>query len=295
MKQHMILLLVLAILSLDTLAQEPTKKDSLWKTGIESAINFSQVSLSNWAAGGENSFAANAFLNVYENFKKGKQIWENKLEIAYGMQKQGQLPVRKSNDKLNISSTYGQVAFKNVYYTAALSFKSQFSDGYKYPNDSIIISSFLAQAYILMTVNIDYKPNDFLSLSISPLSGRITIVNNEYLSEQGAYGVKKGKKARYEFGSVINFNFKKEIIKNVELTNSLSLFSNYLDHPQNIDINWEVNINMKINEFLSSNISTNLIYDDDIKITDKFGNTGPRTQFKEILGVGFTYKFTKFH
>lgn len=283
------------LFTLSSFAQETTKQDSLWKTGIESALNFSQVSLSNWAAGGENSVAANGILNLYANFKKGKKIWQNKIELAYGLQKQGELGVRKSNDKLNFSTTYGQKAFKNTYLTSTLSFKSQFSDGYKYPNDSVIISSFLAPAYVLLTVNLDYKPNDFFTLGFSPFSGRVTIVADKFLSDQGAYGVDKGKKARYEFGGTVNMNFEKEIMKNVELKTNLILFSNYIDKPQNIDVNWEMQINMKINKLLSASISTNLIYDDDVKITDKNGNIGPRTQFKEVFGVGFAYKFHKYN
>ncbi len=293
MKKYLSLVAVL-FFYINGWAQDEVKKDSLWKIGFESALNFSQVSLSNWAAGGENSIATNAFINVYSNYKHNKTIWENKLEIAYGLQKQGEFAVRKSNDKINFSSTYGQKAFKNTYLTSTLSFKSQFSDGYKYPNDSVIISSFLAPAYILLTVNLDYKPNDFFTLGFSPFSGRVTIVGNQYLSDLGAYGVTKGKKARYEFGGTVNLNYKKEIFKNVELKTNLILFSNYLDAPQNIDINWEVDLNMKINEFLSAKISTDLIYDDDVKITDKNGKTGPRTQFKELFGVGFAYKLHRY-
>ena len=288
------LIIIVLIIQSSLFAQEPVKQDSLWKTGFESALAFSQASLSNWAAGGENSVAANALLNLYANFKKGKQIWQNKIEMAYGLQKQGELAVRKSNDKLNISTTYGQKAYKNTYLTSTLSFKSQFSDGYKYPNDTIIISSFLAPAYVMLTVNLDYKPNDFFTLGFSPFSGRLTIVADKFLSDKGAYGVTKGKKTRYEFGGTVNMNYDKEIMKNVQIKTNLILFSNYVDKPQNIDVNWEIQINMKINEFLSSSISANLIYDDNVKIIDKNGNAGPRTQFKEILGVGFSYKFHKY-
>ena len=294
MKKYLIIFGIL-LFQFSSFGQDAVKKDSLWKVGVESALSFSQVSLSNWAAGGENSVAANGFINLFSNYKKDNKIWENKLEVAFGLQKQGDFSLRKSNDKLEFSSTYGQKAFKNTYLTTTLNFRSQFADGYKYPNDSVIISSFLAPAYILLTVNLDYKPNDFFTLGFSPFSGRVTIVGDKFLSDQGAYGVTKGKKARYEFGGTVNMNYKKEIIKNVEIKTNLILFSNYLDAPQNIDVNWEVHIDMKINEFLSAKISTNLIYDDDVKITDKNGNVGPRTQFKEMFGVGFAYKFHRYH
>ncbi|WP_423129656.1 hypothetical protein [Gaoshiqia sp. Z1-71] len=54
---------------------------------------------------------------------------------------------------------------------------------------------------------------------------------------------------------------------------------------------------MKINSFLSANLITNLIYDNDIKIPidkDHDGLTdeiGPRIQFKELFGIGLNVKF----
>ncbi len=288
-----VLFIFIMLIQISMFSQE-TKKDSLWHKGGVSTLSFSQASLSNWAAGGENSISFTAFLNLYANYKNGNTIWENKIDMAYGLQKQGETSAAKSEDKLEFSSTYGQKAFKNFYYTTTLSFKSQFTNGYRNPEDTEVISSFLAPAYIMLSANLDYKPNDFFTIGFSPLTGRVTLVNDDLLSQAGAYGVDPGKKARFEFGTSLNMNFNKEIVKNVNFKTNLMMFSNYLDHPENIDINWDVFITMKINDFLSANISTNLIYDDDIKITDKNGSIGPRTQFKEVLGIGFTYKFHKY-
>ncbi len=270
---------------------QPADTIKNWKTGVESSLAFSQVSLSNWAAGGESSISGNAFLNLSANYKKDKSQWENNLELAYGLMKQGKDDVRKTNDKIYFSTTYGYQAVKKFYYSASLNFKSQFAKGYNYPNDSVEISNFLAPAYILAALGMEYKQGECFSLTLSPLSGRLIIVNDDTLSKKGAFGVEKGEKLKLEFGSSFKMNFKKEIIKNVDLSSKLELFSNYLDDPQNIDVFWEMLINMKINNYLSANISTTLIYDDDIMITDKNGNTGPRTQFKEVFGIGFSYKF----
>jgi len=80
-------------------------------------------------------------------------------------------------------------------------------------------------------------------------------------------------------------------MENITVSSRLSLFSNYANNPQNIDVNWETLIELKVNRFISATIATHLIYDDDIAIQDRDGNTGPRTQFKEVIGVGFSYKF----
>lgn len=266
-------------------------KDTTWSIGGENAINFSQVSLSNWAAGGENSLSANGFIHFYANRKKGKYIWENKVKIAYGLVKQGNTNIRKSNDALHLTSTYGQIAFKKWYITASIDFNSQFSNGYKYPDDSTLISTFLAPAYILASLGLDYKPNENFWISLSPISTRTTIVTNELLSNAGAYGVQPGNRARIEFVGTFKLFFKTDLMKNVSFKTNLALLSNYLEDPQNIDVNWEVYINMKINQYLSANISTHLIYDDDVMIKNNAGIEAARVQFKEIFGIGFAYKF----
>lgn len=291
LKFNILILLVLSCSSVFSNDSTRIVKDTTWSIGGENALNFSQVSLSNWAAGGENSLSANGFIHFFANRKKGNYIWENKARIAYGLVKQGGSSLRKSNDALQFTSTYGQSVFKKWYLTASIDFNSQFSKGYKYPNDSTVISSFLAPAYVLVTLGLDYKPNKDFALSLSPISTRTTIVTHDSLSNAGAYGVTPGKKSRFEFVGTIKLFFKTDLMRNVSFKTNLALLSNYLDDPQNIDVNWEVYINMKINQFLSANISTHLIYDDDVMIKNKDGIMGARVQFKELFGIGFSYKF----
>ncbi len=183
-----------------------------------------------------------------------------------------------------------------MFYAGLVNFKTQFADGYNYPNDSVKISTFLAPGYLLGAVGMNYKYKDLLGMFISPVTSKTTIVLDDTLSNAGAFGVDKGKNVRNEVGGYVRANFQKEIMKNVKLTTTLGLFSNYLEEPQNIDINWDLLVLMKVNKYISVSINTNLIYDDDIKIVqDDNGDginevNGPRTQFKEILTVGFSYK-----
>jgi hypothetical protein len=287
-----ILIAIILCYTLGTYADDTTKKEEpLWKKGGETALTLSQVSLTNWAAGGENSLSLNMFLNYFANYKKGNLIWENKFEFAYGLQKQGAQGLRKSDDKLYLSTTLGKKAKKNWYYTALLSFKSQFTNGYNYPDDVNAISKLFAPAYIVLSIGMEYKPNDFFSLNIAPLAGRLTVVGDKTLSDAGAFGVTPGKKTRSEFGANINLNYRKEIMKNIEFKTKLELFSNYSNHPEYIDVDWEVFLNMKVNKYISANITTHLIYDHDIDILGKNNVLGPKVQFKEIFGVGLTYKF----
>jgi hypothetical protein len=283
-----------------------------WKAGGIIGLSISQASFKNWAAGGQNSFSLNSLISVFANYKKGKSTLDNTLDFGYGFLQQGKngSPV-KTDDKIDFSSKYGRAASKHWYYAALLNFKTQVAPGYNYPNDSVKISDFLAPAYIIGALGMDYRPNDDFSGFIAPITSKTTIVNNSALANSGAFGVDpatytnegilltNGKKVRSEFGGYLKIVYKHSFFKDksVSLLTKLDLFSDYLRNPQNIVVNWETLISLKVNKFISATIATNLIYDDKIKIaidknddgvTDAYG---PRTQFKEVLAIGFSYKF----
>ena len=267
-----------------------------WKKGGAFFVNFSQTSLTNWAAGGDNSLAINGMASLFANYKKGKSIWDNSLDMGYGLMKQGNdEKFTKTDDKFDFLSKYGQHAFKSWYYSALLNFKTQFSNGYNYPDDSVI-SAFLAPAYILGALGLDYKPNDAFTAFIAPLSAKITLVNDQALADAGAFGVDAGKKSRSEFGGYIRMAYNKNIVENINFTTKIDFFSNYLHNPQNVDINWEALLTLKVTKFIAASINTQLIYDDDIALIEDLESGGTKTvkskvQFKEILGIGFTVKF----
>jgi len=275
-----------------------------WKSGGVFALNFAQTSLTNWAAGGQNSVAVNGLLSVFANLKREKSVWDNSLDIGYGLLKQGKKSdFMKTDDKIDFLSKYGREAFKNFYYAALLNFKTQMAPGYNYPNDSVKISNLFAPAYLLGALGMDYKPNSYFSAFIAPLTAKFTFVNDPLLSSAGAFGVTPGEKVKSEIGGYIRViysrnDFKSEFLKNVSFTTKIDLFSNYVDKPQNIDVSWENLITMKVNKYLSFNLSTHLIYDDNIKVkVDRNDDgalddyPGSRAQFKEIFGAGFSYKF----
>ncbi len=288
-----IVTLFLMLLSLTSVAQTDSTK--LWKRGGVLALNFTQASFSNWAAGGVNSVSGQTLFNLFANYKKGSTTWDNTLDMAYGLLQQGKSSlIRKTDDKFDFTSKYGRYAFAKVwYYSILFNFKTQFSPGYTYPNDTTQsrISDMLAPGYALLAIGLDYKPNDAFSLFISPFTGRTTIVTAPLLSEVGAFGVKPGETLRNEFGGYLRAQYRKDIMTNVNLATKLELFSNYLDRPQNVDLNWEVLLSMKVNKYLSASINTQMIYDHDITILREDGSSGPALQFREVLGIGFSAKF----
>lgn len=282
------------------------QNDSTWKTGGKFALTFSQVSFTNWAAGGENSFGGNSMINLFSNYKEGKRIWDTQLDLAYGMLKLNGNDARKTDDKIEFLSKYGHEISKNIYASANLKFNTQFYKGYKYPDDSTLVSTFMSPGYAQFGVGIDFKPREYFSLSFLPATGRLTIVTEQSLADKGAYGVdpavfdtigdqlviiKQGKNTRFELGAAMQMLLKKEILKNIELQSKLQLFSNYLKNPQNIDFNWDNLISLKVNKYISTFIGVSMLYDDDITITDKDGKMGPRTQLKQTFGAGLAFDF----
>ena len=274
-----------------------------WKTGGVTALNLSQTSLKNWAAGGQNSLALNGLFSMFANYKNDKSVWDNSLDVGYGLLKQGSSDeFMKTDDKIDFLSKYGQEAFKNFYYAALLNLKTQMAPGYNYPNTTDKISDFLAPGYLLAAIGMDFKPNNYLSAFIAPLTAKFTFVTDEALSDAGAFGVTPGEKVKSELGGYVRMiytknDFTQEFLKNISYTSKLDLFSNYLNKPENIDVSWETLIMMKVNKYISVSFNTHLVYDDDVKIRHDSTGDGvldkesPKTQFKQILGVGFSYKF----
>lgn len=289
MKQ-IIAIAALVAISLGLSAQN--EKDTTWKSGTSGNITFSQVSLSNWAAGGENSYSADGQFNFFANYKKNKTSWANTLDLAYGLVKIQDDDLKKANDQINFESKLGFDAGKYWNYSLMFNFRTQFTEGYNYDTEPrTLISDFMAPAYMTLSVGMDHQPNEHLSVFLSPLSGKITIVNNDSLSNNGAFGVKPGNSAFHEFGALMKIKYDREVIKNINFSTKADFFSAYNNNPENIDVNWEMAINMNVNKYFTTQIRTHLIYDDDTKIANNEGVMAPRVQFKEAFGFGISYKF----
>lgn len=278
--------------SLDT--TQVKEKPKYWTNGAKMQAGLSQVSLTNWAEGGAANVSLNALIDANANFAKGKMIFENRLRMSYGFiqsfeqGKTAREQFSKSDDKIQLDSKWGWMLLDKLYFSSTMNFRTQFSPTYDNSTDPITLqSNFLAPGYFSLGVGINYRPFGFLSLNLSPATGNLVIVTVPELRE--TYGNSLDQVVRGEFGA----QFKMEIkyaYKGFKLSSDLTLFSDYLNNPQNIQVYWDVDASLELSKIFTLSVRTNLIYDDNIKIPDKTGsNAYPRVQFKEIISLGITY------
>lgn len=309
-----------------SLAQKP----KYWKNSLTTKIDFGQTSLTNWAAGGYNSYSLKAYVDANANYAKNSMVWTNRLQLDYGFLYSADKPVlQKSDDRIYLESKWGYKAVDKLYFSAQYNFKSQFSTTYVYPvpktdangnpfeegvdpgrkdwvNARVLKSGFLSPAYTNLALGIDYNPLKWLSINFSPLTGGFVIVTMEDI--RSAYGMKlkKGheevenitgsdyRSAKFEFGAQLKLDIKVNVNDNFKYTSQILLFSDYLDNPQNIRVNWDNRVEWKLAKYFSLMFTTNLIYDDKVLIKsdkdiDKFPDGRQRVQFKESLSFGFVY------
>lgn len=288
-----------------------TEDDPRWLLKSIYGINGTNSTFVNWNAGGRNNISLLGFISATAVYDNPKFDWDNSLDISLGglqyLDGQGG-NLQKTDDRIELTSKIGyRLKEKKKFYLSFVGgFRTQFLDGFNYPNDSVRQSTFMAPGYVNIALGIDYKPNDNFSLFASPLSAKMTFVRDQTLANAGAFGVDAavtdtsgniitpGKQFRPELGATIRMIYNREVAKNIEMKSRLELFSNYLKNPQNIDVNAEVLFNFKVNSWFSASANFTLIYDHDILITDAEGNIGPRTQFKSVLGVGISYTMKNF-
>ncbi|UOX34538.1 DUF3078 domain-containing protein [Flavobacterium sediminilitoris] len=284
---------------------------SYWKKSNKIGLDISQITFVNWNAGGNNSVSGLFKGNFIREYSKKNLNWKNELIFRYGINKQEGREVRKTDDQIQINSTIGfrKDTVSNWFYSGKFNFNTQFANGYSYPNTEFAISKPFAPAYFFIGIGSEYSRKDLnLNVYLSPLTQKTTLVLDRRLANQGAFGVdaaiydevtgellQNGRKSRTEIGILITNQWEKEIFKNINLEHRASLYSDYLNNFGNIDIDWQLQLNMTINEYVRANIGTHLVYDDDVKAKEeKEGEqiiVGPKVQLKQLLGVGLVYTF----
>ena len=309
-------------------AEVKVEKPKYWTSSLKTNVSLGQTSLTNWAAGGDNTVSLAAFVDANANYKKDEMFWNNRLQLDYGFLYASSKPIiQKNTDRIYLESKWGYKteAMKNFYFSANYDFKSQFAPGYEYKTPSVEglenlpmkdkvqawmdarkpLSGILSPAYTNLALGIDWTPAKWLSVNFAPLTGGFVIVEDVRFRQSYSMplrkeweGITEGvptdgsqlRSARFEFGAQLKVDAKVNVNDNFSYSTQVVLFSNYLDKPQNLRVNWDNRIDWKLAKYFSFTVTTNLIYDDKVMIfSEKDGKTHQRIQFKESVAFGFTY------
>lgn len=274
-----------------------------WKiTGILS-FNVGATGLVNWAAGGNNSINMLAGANVSFLYKKNHIAWDSNIDTEFGESfvENNKHPWQKTNDKLNISTKFGWEFAKTWYLTALGSFKTQYANGYDYSKDDdplLPISKIMSPSYTDLSVGIDWKYKNLLSLYLSPVAGRITSCTDSalrvsYLGDDYAPGEKYfGKNYKAEFGASFRATLMYDEIQNFKILSTLTLFTPYSKKFGNIDVDWDLSVSYQFLKVLNVSVGTQLRYYDAVKIKGPKDEVATQhVQFKAVLGLGVGYSF----
>lgn len=286
-----LILTALILTSAITFAQEQKKgpKEGWTKKGNITFL-FNQSAFSNWVTGGENNIAGNLGVNYDFNYAKGNLTWDNKIIASYGLTKSKNSAFeKKTDDRFEFNSLVGKKAKGYWYYSAFLNFQTQFSKGYVYGTDTngaetrAEYTNFLSPANLSFGPGMLWKKSNNLKFNLAPATVKLVLVDKAFTLPNNAYfGVDEGKSSRTEFGFNASGYAKFNLMENVSMENILNLYSNYLEDPQNVDINYTMNIVMSINKYLSTNLTFQTIYDD---------NAFQGFQVREVFGLGINYGF----
>lgn len=261
-----------------TTAQESKKSENqkVWKKGGTISFLFNQSAFNNWLAGGTNSIAGTLGINYDFNYAKGDWTWDNKMIASYGLTKLKGQSLQKTDDRFEFNSLAGKKAQKNWYYSAFFNFKTQLSST---DVNGVQQSHFFAPAYFQFGPGMLWKKSDNLKINIAPATSKLVVLAEDLAP---AFGVDAGETTRYELGASVSGYFKFNVMENVSVENIFNLYSNYLEDAQNIDLDYTVNVVMKINKYLSANLALQTIYDD---------NAFKGFQTREVFGLGVNYMF----
>ncbi len=313
----------------------PTPKPKYWDNSFSANVSFGQNGFSNWAAGGYNNYSLKSYIDAKANYAKNTVAWTNRLQLDYGFLYSADKPViQKADDRIYLESKFAYNLKGKFNATAEFSFKSQFSNTFSYPTPTSkwdgselgegqdytakdwranreLKSGFASPAYTNLALGIEYVPTKWLTVNLAPITGGIVSVDNPLLRENYSMPLKdensielddpyengcRYKSGKFEFGAQLKVDIAVNVNDNFKYTSQVVLFSNYLDKPQNMRVNWDNRIEWSLVKYLSLIVTTSLIYDDAVWIekthSDGTTTTCRRLQFTEGLSFGFVYSIS---
>jgi hypothetical protein len=337
--KHVLVLTLLLSFFVSSYAQDSlslAKDTSYWHRGASLSLNLSQTSLTNWNAGGQNAIAYSALSRNFINYEKNRLAFSNALDMAFGQANLTAKGWRKTDDRLYYVGKLSYIKSKKLRYSLFLDFLTQFANGYNYvkstvdpgQDSAVRVSRFMSRGISNLAVGAEYTPFKGMFIFFSPVTMKATFVGHQPFANAGAFGVRPeyidkttgirvaGKNTLFEPGALLDIIYKGDLAKNINLQSKASLFWSYLRKKytidgsgtlqyetyifyKNLDVMWDFALVMKITKYISTSITTSLIYDDDINVLrTKYANDqsnpkaiGPSIQFKQVLGIGLQANF----
>lgn len=252
-----------------------------WKKGGTFSFLANQATFNNWLAGGQSNISGNIGVNYDFNYKKDSWSWDNKVIAGYGLTKIKDADTQKTDDRIELNSLLGKRAFGNWYYSAFFNGRTQMDSGFD-KGSGIKTSHFLSPTFLQFGPGMLWKKSDNLKFNFAPATSKLIFVDKQFTVLGTSFGVDQGRTSRFEFGAAVNGYYKFNLMENVSVENILNLYTNYLEDPQNVDLDYQLNVAMKINKFLSTNFAFQTIYDD---------NSFRGFQTRQVIGLGLNYNF----
>ncbi|MCH3881280.1 DUF3078 domain-containing protein [Tenacibaculum aquimarinum] len=282
MKNVYFSIICIFLISVSVFGNHSTDSIQKWYIKGKFTFLFNQSAFSNWTSGGDNTIAGNVNINYDFNYKKGKWNWDNKIITGYGLSHVDDKGFRKTNDQFEYNSLLGLKSKGLWFFSFFNNITTQFTRGYDYSETPAKpTSTFFSPAYISFGPGLLWKKSDDYRVNIAPATSRFTFVSEEF---SGKYGVDVGETNSYSLGFNLSTYMKFDLMENINMENIVAIYSDYLNHPENIDVNYQMNLLFKVNRYFSMNMTLHAIVDD---------NTSKRIQFREVFGLGLSYFFQK--
>ena len=246
-----------------------------WSLNGNFNFNLSEAGRNNaWGSvkGGEEQTIGIKILVDYDfDFKNGKTSFLNNFRTRYGLSKvtSAGAGFNKTDDYLNYTHIYATEIKKNWNFSALFSVETQLEQ------------YFLSPGSIKIGPGVLYKPNAHFSAMFSPVMANLTTKLAKEQRNEEWFGVDSGKTIRLGLGSFLQIKASYDVAKDVNYKGFATFYSNYLNQPGTIIMDWTNLFTMTVNEYLGASLSINL--------RNNAFETG-NLQIQHSIGVGFSYK-----
>ncbi len=286
-----------------------TRVDSLktWVTGGGIGADLGNILIINPKPGsGQNRIGFGGAVGLFANHLRDRFSWDNNLSLNIALEKTGsgvlpisnvqiRVPFKKSIDDLRLNSTAGYkiTATSDWSYAADFAFRSQLvpsyvgvEDGQIYaksisnpgPYQTSLISQIFSPARASFGLGIKYDPSLNFSVVFTPATVDVIVIENQYIANLGLHGteLKEGSTTEYErtrlgIGAKLGVKYMQHFFEEkLAWSSRLSLFSDYMHDPQNVDTDWTNELALTIFKNIQLAYLSNLYYDNDIlsNVTD---------------------------